>query len=69
MSETDHEQPNAKQRVEITAQDLPLHCPMPGQRLWDSHPKVYLPMSESEQQTCPYCGTVYVLLSAPSLVE
>ena len=24
--------------------DLPLSCPMPGMYLWNSHPKVYLPV-------------------------
>ncbi len=53
--------PNASQRVEVAAKDLPLHCPMPGKRLWDSHPKVYLPVEDSGEQICPYCGTRYVL--------
>ncbi len=68
MFEPDPEQPNTRQRVEITAEQLPLHCPPPGKRLWDSHPKVYLPMQNrptehGNEQTCPYCGTVYVLVS------
>ena len=62
---SDRDQPNATRRVEITAADLPLHCPMPGKRLWDSHPKVYLPMAEGGEQTCPYCGTRYHLTGAP----
>ena len=53
--------PNANQRVEVAADDLPLHCPMPGKRLWDSHPRVYLPIEDSGEEICPYCGTVYVL--------
>jgi len=53
--------PNARERVEVTADDLPLHCPMPGKRLWDSHPRVFLPIVDSGEETCPYCGTVYVL--------
>ncbi len=62
MSESgQQDQPNAQQRVEVTAEDLPLHCPMPDKRLWDSHPKVYLPIEDSAEETCPYCGTVYVL--------
>lgn len=56
-----HDTPNANMRVTIAASDLPLHCPMPGKRLWDSHPRVYLPIIESGQQQCPYCGTVYSL--------
>ena len=53
--------PNAFERVEVTAADLPLHCPMPGKRLWDSHPKVYLPIEDSGEEKCPYCGTEFVL--------
>ena len=60
MNDND-DQPNARQRVEVTVADLPLHCPMPGKRLWDSHPKVFLPIAESGEEVCPYCGTVYVL--------
>jgi len=59
------EQPNARRRVQITAEDLPLHCPMPGKRLWDSHPKVYLPIESGGELACPYCGTLYAL-SAPA---
>ncbi len=59
--EAERDQPNARRRVEITARDLPLHCPMPGKRLWDSHPRVYLPIEEGGEQTCPYCGTRYLL--------
>jgi uncharacterized Zn-finger protein len=61
MSNKTDDQPNAEERVEVTAADLPLHCPMPGKRLWDSHPKVFLPIADSGEETCPYCGTVYVL--------
>ncbi|MCY3768677.1 MAG: zinc-finger domain-containing protein [Gammaproteobacteria bacterium] len=57
----DADTPNASDRVEITAADLPLHCPMPGKRLWDSHPRVYLPVEDSGEESCPYCGTVFVL--------
>ncbi len=48
-------------RVEITRKDLPLHCPMPGMSLWNSHPRVFLPIEASGEERCPYCGTVYVL--------
>lgn len=66
---TASDQPNAQTRVEITAADLPLHCPPPGKRLWDSHPKVYLPMHPGEEQQCPYCGTVYILTATPAAEE
>ncbi len=46
---------------EVTAKDLPLHCPMPGSTLWNSHPRVFLPIKEEGKATCPYCGAQYVL--------
>ena len=56
-------QSNAVKRYEITSKDLPLHCPMPNMSLWNSHPRVYLPIEDSGEATCPYCGAVYVLKS------
>ena len=56
-------EPNAKNLYEITAADLPLHCPMDGMSLWNSHPKVYLSLDESGKAKCPYCGADYVLSS------
>ena len=52
---------NAQNRYEVTCADLPLSCPMPGMSLWNSHPRVYLPIEETGQERCPYCGAVYVL--------
>ncbi len=52
---------NAKNRYEITRKDLPLHCPMDGMSLWNSHPKVYIPIEDRGEERCPYCGAVYVL--------
>ncbi len=54
-------QANAQNRYEVTEDDLPLHCPMEGMSLWNSHPRVYLPLEESREARCPYCGAVYVL--------
>lgn len=53
--------PNAQNRYEVTTADLPLSCPMPGMSLWNSHPKVYLPIEATGQAKCPYCGADYVL--------
>ncbi len=53
---------NAQQRYEVTRKDLPLHCPMDGMTLWNSHPRVYLPIEESGEERCPYCGAVYHLV-------
>jgi uncharacterized Zn-finger protein len=48
--------------VEVTAADLPLHCPLPSQKLWNTHPRVFLPIETTRQARCPYCGTVYKLV-------
>jgi len=54
---------NAENRYEVTVADLPLSCPMPGMSLWNSHPKVYLPVEATGSAKCPYCGAVYTLKS------
>ena len=58
----DLQQPNAENRYQVTRQDLPLSCPMPGQYVWNSHPKVYLPIEDSATVSCPYCGAEYSLV-------
>ena len=55
-------QSNAKNRYEVTRDDLPLSCPMPGMSLWNSHPKVYLPIEKTGEAKCPYCGADYSLV-------
>jgi uncharacterized Zn-finger protein len=40
---------------------LPIHCPMPGTSLWNSHPRVYIPVEETGSAKCPYCGCEYIL--------
>ena len=51
---------NAETEVIVTSADLPLHCPMPGTSLWNSHPRVFIPVEEvGDEYKCPYCGTVY----------
>ncbi|MEJ2346552.1 MAG: zinc-finger domain-containing protein [Gammaproteobacteria bacterium] len=57
-------QPNARNLYEVTRADLPLHCPMPGMSLWNSHPKVYLPIEATGRAKCNYCGAEYVLKDA-----
>ena len=53
--------PNAQTRYEVTAADLPLHCPMPGMSVWNSHPRVFLPIEDTGEAKCPYCGAEFVL--------
>jgi len=53
---------NALQRYEVGAADLPLSCPLPSMALWNSHPRVYLPIvQEGGESSCPYCGALFVL--------
>jgi len=54
-------EPNAQNRYEITQADLPLHCPLDSMSLWNSHPRVFLPVEETGTAKCPYCGAEYVL--------
>lgn len=58
---TDLIQPNAANRYEVTVDDLPLSCPMPGMYLWNSHPKVYIPLHKTGHGKCIYCGAEYYL--------
>lgn len=57
-------QPNAENNYTVTKDDLPLSCPMPGMYLWNSHPRVYLPIEETGAAMCPYCGAQYRLIEA-----
>jgi uncharacterized Zn-finger protein len=50
-----------ERQVQVTAADLPLHCPLESQKVWNSHPRVFLPIEKTGQTLCPYCGTRYVL--------
>ncbi|KPV41368.1 hypothetical protein AN478_01940 [Thiohalorhabdus denitrificans] len=54
---------NQYRAVDVTEDDLPLHCPTPEMTTWDSHPRVFLPIEESEdgEFSCPYCGILYRL--------
>ncbi|MCS6946534.1 MAG: zinc-finger domain-containing protein [Steroidobacteraceae bacterium] len=52
---------NAQTRYEVGPEDLPLSCPMPQMSLWNSHPRVYLPIEATGAAKCPYCGAEYVL--------
>lgn len=55
------EQACTKRRCEITRSDLPLSCPPRTDRVWDAHPRVYLPIEELGVVHCPYCETEFVL--------
>jgi uncharacterized Zn-finger protein len=54
---------NAEKRYTVTRADLPLSCPLPSMALWNSHPRVYLPIEDAPngEADCPYCGSRFVL--------
>ena len=54
-------QANAEKRYVVTRADLPLSCPLPSMALWNSHPRVYLPIEAERECQCPYCGAHFVL--------
>jgi uncharacterized Zn-finger protein len=58
---TDLRPANAQNQYTVTPADLPLACPMPDMVLWNSHPRVYLPIEETGFAKCPYCGAEYTL--------
>lgn len=64
MTETGSSEANTERRYEVTRADLPLSCPTPAMKLWNSHPRVYLPIEETGRAQCPYCGATYVLADA-----
>ena len=58
---TERKGANVTRRFEVTKNDLPLHCPMDGSELWNSHPRVFLPIEDTGSAKCPYCGADYIL--------
>ena len=53
---------NAQNKYGVRVSDLPLSCPMPGMYLWNSHPKVFIPVQATGEAKCPYCGATYFML-------
>ena len=53
---------STQSEYEVRRNDLPLSCPTPEQKLWNSHPRVYLPIEKTGTATCPYCSAVYRLV-------
>lgn len=66
MNTTEHDTtgkntPNDQRHYKINRTDLPLHCPLDSMSLWNSHPRVYLPIEKTGQAKCPYCGAEFIL--------
>ncbi len=59
----DFKTPNASKLVRVTRQELPVCCPRMDESLWNSHPRVFLPLEEKgDRAICIYCSTVYELV-------
>jgi len=55
--------PNEKNQYEVNADEVPVHCPLEGSSLWNSHPQVYIAFDDNGDGKCPYCGAEYRLKS------
>ena len=61
MSKDQGERASTARRYEVKPSELPLSCPLPSMRVWDAHPRVYLPIEKTGKATCPYCSAQFVL--------
>lgn len=50
------------QVVRVTRDQLPVYCPTEAMGLWNSHPRVFIPLQETPEAGCPYCGTRFELV-------
>jgi len=60
MQETE-KQACRERRYTVSREALPLSCPLEDMRVWDAHPRVFLPIEKTGRAVCPYCGAEYVL--------
>lgn len=61
-SQSEHlKQANAVNRYEVSSDDLPVHCPLPGMTLWNSHPRVFIDVAKEGHGRCPYCSAEFIL--------
>lgn len=50
---------NTERVYRVARADLPISCPTPEMALWNSHPRVYLPLEDQTEAKCPYCGAMF----------
>jgi uncharacterized Zn-finger protein len=50
-----------KRSYDVTLAELPVSCPPADMRVWDAHPRVYLPIEKTGRAICPYCSAEFVL--------
>ena len=61
MSSTEPQPANTERSYQVRRDQLPLSCPTLAMALWNSHPRVYLPIEATGSARCPYCGAMFVL--------
>ena len=72
MSNTSNSKASAKSKssgghsdvVEVESSDLPISCPLPGDPVWNMHPRVYIPLHQTDQYKCPYCSHLFKLVDS-----
>lgn len=70
MTTQPKKQPANQARIyHVGEEDLPLSCPMKNQVVWNSHPRVYLPIEKTGRATCPYCGAQFVYNHASNALQ
>jgi uncharacterized Zn-finger protein len=52
---------NAAKEYKVSRKDLPLSCPMPHMTVWNSHPRIYIPIEKTGKGMCYYCGAQFTL--------
>lgn len=55
------EKSKIKKYYQVSKSELPLRCPTESMGLWNSHPRVYIPIEDTGEAKCPYCGTEFKL--------
>lgn len=60
------EQANAQLVYELTEKEAAkgVSCPSDDVALWNSHPKVFLPLKTVGEHLCPYCSAKYIVKDA-----
>ncbi|MEE2769831.1 MAG: zinc-finger domain-containing protein [Pseudomonadota bacterium] len=52
---------DTRKRLVVSKSDLPISCPLPDDEAWSLHPKVYIPLDQTDEYTCPYCSRHFIL--------